>query len=163
MNEKLKKILAGVGVLGAFGLGGAAIAGAQGDQPPSKSAGSQVENVKGEASEQDEANESEKNVTGVDADRAGQAALKSVGSGKVLEVERETPEQGADQPEPGDKPDSAKEQAIEQKTAYEVEVQTSDGSTVEVALDDAFNALGSEQEDDEQETENSSEQVGAQR
>ncbi len=71
----------------------------------------------------------------------------------MVEVERETPEQGGEKPEPGEKPDSAKEQALDQKTAYSVEVEKGDGTTVEVALDDAFNVLGSEQD-----TEDSSEQ-----
>ena len=154
MNEKLKKILSGIGVLAAFGLGGAAISGAQGDKPADKPAASQSET--GQSEERSEGNEAEQTVTGADADRAGQAALKSVGSGKVVSVEKETPEKGADAAEPGEKPDSAKEQAIDQKTAYSVEVQTSDGKTVDVALDSAFNVLASEQ-DNEQETESSSE------
>lgn len=92
-------------------------------------------------------------MTGADADRAGRAAARSAGGGKVLEVEKETPDQGADKPESGDRPDSAKEQAIDQKTAYSVEVQQGEGTTVDVALDDTFNVLGSEQD-----TEGSSEQ-----
>jgi len=78
----------------------------------------------------------------------------------VLEVEKETPEQEADRPEAGDKPDSAQEQAIDQKTAYEVEVGTSQGTTVEVALDDAFNVLGTEQDSGHEDTESSSEPAG---
>ena len=173
MNDKLKKILSGVGVLAAFGLGGSAIAGAQNDKPADKPAASQPETAQseaGEKSEANEANETDEKVTGADADRAGQAALQSVGGGKVLEVERETPEQEADRPEPGDKPDSAAEQAMEQKTAYSVEVQKSDGKSVDVALDDTFNVLGTEQDDqqgeqdgeqDEQDGERASEQSEA--
>lgn len=153
MNEKLKKILSGIGVLAAFGLGGAAIAGAQGDKPADKPAASQSETAQSE--EKSEGNETEQTVTGADADRAGQAALQSVGSGKVVSVEKETPEKGADVAEPGET-DSAKERAIDQKTAYSVEVQTSDGKTTDVALDSAFNVLTSEQ-DSEQDTESSSE------
>ena len=166
MNEKVKKILSGVGVLAAFGLGGAAIAGAQNDTPAEKPAASQPETAQSEAadpSEATEANEAEQKVTGADADRAGQAALQSVGGGKVLEVERETPDQEADRPEPGDKPDSASEQAMERKTAYSVEVQKSDGTTVDVALDASFNVLGTEQDDEqgEQDGEGTSEQAEA--
>lgn len=144
MNEKLKKILASLGILGAFGFGGAAIAGAQDGAPTDKPAASQPA-----ADEQGEADETEQKVTGADADRAGRAALTAVGDGQVLSVEKETPEQGPETPEPGEKPDSAREQAIDQKTAYEVEVQRNDGTIVEVTLDGAFNVLDSEQEDTE--------------
>ena len=148
MNDKLKKILSGVGVLAAFGLGGAAIAGAQGgDKQADKPAVSQQ--AQPEASEQDEANETDQKVTGADADRAGQAAAQSVGGGKVLEVERETPDQGTDRPEPGDKPDSAAEQAMERDAAYSVEVQKSDGTTIDVSLDQSFKVLGAEQDDEQ--------------
>lgn len=161
MNDKLKKILAGAGLLAAFGLGGAAIAGAQGDKSAGKTGSAQSEpneksegndrhegDEKNEAGDKSEGNETDQKVTGADADRAGQAALKSVGSGKVLSVEKERPEQGADQREPGEKPDSAKEQAVDQKTAYSVEVKKSDGNTVDVTLDDAFKVLASEQDNE---------------
>lgn len=149
MNEKLKKILSGIGVLAAFGLGGAAIAGAQSDKPADKaaSASEPSQSEATEAEERGEANETEQKVTGADADRAGQAALQAVGDGKVVEVEKETPEQGAEKPEPGEK-ESAKEQAIDQKTAYSVEVQKSDGTTVDVALDGAFDVLDTEQDNE---------------
>jgi len=130
MNHTLKKILAGAGILAASGLGGAAIAGAQGNAPAGKPSG-----------------ETDRPVTGADAQRAGQAALKHVGGGKIVEVERDTPDQGVDRPEPGDRPDSAAEQAMDQKPAYTAEVQRTDGSTVEVAVDSAFNALGVEQDE----------------
>ena len=154
MNDKLKKTISGIGVLAAFGLGGAALAGAQGgnpaDQPPARSQAAQpAAGDTNAADEPAETNETEQTVTGPDADRAGQAALQSVGSGKVLSVEKETPE-GADKPEAGEKadagekPESAKEQAIDQRTAYSVEVQKTDGTTVDVALDSAFSVLSSE-------------------
>lgn len=152
MNEKMKKILAGMGVLAAFGLGGSAIAGAQNGSSAEKPA---AQSEAGEKGEKGEANETEQKVAGADADRAGRAALQSVGSGKVVSVEKETPEAAAEKPEAGEKPDSAKEQAIDQKIAYSVEVQTSDGKTVDVSLDDAFNVLGSEQD-----TEGPNEQAG---
>ncbi len=158
MNEKMKKILAGMGVLAAFGLGGSAIAGAQNGSSAEKPAAQSEAGEKGEANEtgeKGEANETEQKVTGADADRAGKAALKSVGGGKVVSVEKETPEAAAEKPEAGEKPDSAKERAIDQKVAYSAEVQTSDGKTVDVSLDDAFNVLGSEQD-----SEDSNEQAG---
>lgn len=152
MNEKLKKILSGVGVLAAFGLGGAAIAGAQGSDPAAgKPASAQTAPAQSEGKERGEAQETDQEVTGADADRAGRAALRSVGDGKVLAVEKETPEQGAEKPEPGERPDSAREQAIDQTTAYSVEVQTSDRTTVDVALDDAFNVLDSERDNEQDE------------
>lgn len=141
MNEKLKKILSGIGVLAAFGLGGAAIAGAQNDKPADKPA-SGAESAEGNGQE---ANETEQKVTGPDADRAGQAALKATGAGKVVSVEKETPETGPEKPEPGEK-DSAKEQAIDKKTAYSVEVKKDDGTTVDVALDAGFNVLSTEKD-----------------
>lgn len=143
MNDKIKKILSGFGILAAFGLGGAAIAGAQNDAPSTQN-GAQVESA-----DQDERNEADQKVVGADADRAGQAALQEVGGGKVLEVEKETPDTGADKAEPGDKPDSAQEQAAEQNTAYSVEVRQADGTTVEVSLDDGFNVVASEVDDEE--------------
>lgn len=167
MNNTLKKILASAGLLGAFGLGGAAIAGAQGDKPADRPAASQPSTPQSEAAEpaggteQGETGETGQKVAGADADRAGQAALRSAGDGKVMSVEKETPEQGADTPEPGEKPDSAQEQATDQKTAYSVEVQKSDGSTVDVALDDAFNVLASEQDNESGSEEG--EEAGAQR
>lgn len=142
MNEKLKKILSGIGVLAAFGLGGAAIAGAQNDKPADKP-GSAAESAEG--NERGEANETEQKVTGPDADRAEQAALKATGGGKVVSVEKETPETGPEKPEPGEK-ESAKEQAIDKKTAYSVEVKKADGTTVDVALDAGFNVLSTEKD-----------------
>jgi|GEM_PF-6782834 len=151
MNDKLKKTMSGVGVLAAFGLGGAALAGAQGDSPADKPTAAQSQPAEvaepATANEPAEANETDQKVTGADADRAGQAALKSVGSGKVLSVDKESA-QGTDKAgemaDAGEKPESAKEQAIDQKTAYSVEVQKDDGTTVDVALDSAFNVLSSE-------------------
>lgn len=129
MNDKLKRILASVGLLGAFGLGGAALAGAQGDKPADQGTASQP--------------------AGADAGRAGQAALRAAGGGKVVSVEKETPDTGADQAEPGDKPDSAEEQARDQEVAYDVEVRKTDGTTLDVEVDDAFTVLSTEQDEAE--------------
>ena len=132
MSNRLKKVLSGAGILAAFGLGGAAIAGAQGEKPGGK-----------------EGNETEQKATGADADRAGKAAVDSVGGGEVVEVEKETPEAGAEKPEPGEK-ESAKERAIDQKTAFSVEVKKTDGKTVDVALDDGFNVLSTESDTEDE-------------
>lgn len=157
MNVKFKKTLSGAGLLAAFGLGGSALAGAQNGKPAGPPAASQDQASQSEA-QQGEGKEAEQKLTGNDASRAGQAALQSTGGGKVLSVEKATPEPGADKAEPGAKPDSAKEQAIDQKTAYSVQVQKAGGTTVDVALDNAFNVLSSEQ-DNEQGTEGASEQA----
>ncbi len=127
MSKRVKKILTGIGLLAAFGLGGAAIAAAQGES------GNDHGGEKGRGAETGQ------NATGPDASRAGQAALQAVGGGKVMSVEKETPEQGAEQHASGD--ESAKERAIDQKTVYAVQVKKSDGTTVDVALDAAFSVL----------------------
>jgi hypothetical protein len=132
MSKRAKKILAGVGLLAAFGLGGAAIAAAQG------------ESSNEHGGEKNRGAETEQKATGPDASRAGQAALQSVGGGKVLSVEKKTPEQGSDKHASSD--ESAKERAIDQKTVYAVEVQKSDGATVDVALDAAFSVLDTQKD-----------------
>ena len=71
--------------------------------------------------------DSEERVTGPDAERAEAAALESVGGGTVLESEHQDSD-GAG--------------------AYEVEIERPDGSQVEVYVDDRFNAVGSEADDD---------------
>ena len=152
MNPKLKKILSGVGVLAAFGLGGAALAGAQnGSSAPAPATAPPG----AEQSDAGQADETEQKVTGADADRAGQAALASVGGGKVLSVEKESPEaadpnekpDANEKPDPNE-PDPAREQAIDQRKAYSVEVQKSDGTKVDVTLDSAFKVLQSEQDNE---------------
>ena len=54
-------------------------------------------------------------------------------------AEKKTPEQGTEKHASGD--ESAKERAIDQKTVYAVQVQKSDGTNVDVALDAAFAVL----------------------
>jgi hypothetical protein len=71
--------------------------------------------------------DSEEQVSGPSADRAGAAALEAVGGGTVTSVERED----------GDG-----------EGAYEVEVRRADGSQVEVAISDEFQALGTAADDD---------------
>jgi hypothetical protein len=71
--------------------------------------------------------DSEEQITGPVAERAGQAALEAVGGGTVLEVEREDGD-GAG--------------------VFEVEVQRNDGSQVEVHLDDRYQVVGSTPDDD---------------
>lgn len=68
---------------------------------------------------------SDEQVTGPAAEQARTAALKAAGGGTVLEVERDD----------GD-------------SAFEVEVRRHDGSQVEVHLDDRFQPVGTEPDDD---------------
>lgn len=70
--------------------------------------------------------DSEERVTGPQADRAGQAAVKAVGGGRAVGVER------------GD----------DDGAAWEVEVVRRDGSEVEVSLTGDLNQVGTEAEDD---------------
>jgi hypothetical protein len=69
----------------------------------------------------------EEQVTGTSAERAKTAALKAVGGGTVLEVERQD----------GDGPG-----------VFEVEVRRTDGSQVEVHLDDQYQPVGTAADDD---------------
>ena len=71
----------------------------------------------------------DESVTGPGADRARAAALAHVGDGQVVGVEREG-EGGA---------------------VWEVEITRSDGSTVEVALDENYKVVGSGGEEDKDE------------
>jgi hypothetical protein len=64
-------------------------------------------------------------LTGSDYDRATAAALDHVGEGTVTETE-----------------------AGDGDAAYEVEIRLDDGSQVEVQLDENFNVIGSEGDDD---------------
>jgi hypothetical protein len=64
-------------------------------------------------------------LTGSDYDRATQAALEHTGGGTVIETE-----------------------AGDDGAAYGVEVRLDDGSVVEVNLDENFNVIGSEADDD---------------
>jgi uncharacterized membrane protein YkoI len=64
-------------------------------------------------------------LTGTDLDRATQAALEHTGGGTAIETE--VGDDGA---------------------AYGVEIRKDDGSVVEVQLDDSFNVIGDEADDD---------------
>jgi hypothetical protein len=73
-------------------------------------------------------------LVGDDLDRASQAAIAHVGEGTVVDSES------------GDGPE-----------AYEIEVERTDGSVVEVSLDDRFNVIGSEADDDASEASDAAE------
>jgi hypothetical protein len=69
-------------------------------------------------------------LTGSAYDRATAAALEETGGGTVIETE------GSDD---------------DGEAAYGVEIRLDDGSVVEVELDESFNVLGTEADDDENE------------
>jgi len=66
-------------------------------------------------------------ATGAAAGKAKAAALKAVGSGRVVSVERES----------------------EAGSAWEVEIVRRDGTEVEANLDSAFKSVATEREDDD--------------
>ena len=109
----------------AVALGGAAVAAASttpgDDQPLSRTALQQLNGsfeVEGPGQDDDGAGSGQP-LSAADRDKAGQAALASVGQGRVGEVEREN--EGA--------------------TAFEVEIVRDDGSQVEVELGADFQVL----------------------
>lgn len=157
MPTSPKNILAYVGALGALALGGSAIANAatSPNPTPAPAAATQAAEQPGtEANDPAEApgtetqdgaekgGEAESTVSAADTKRAADAALASVGRGKVGEVESETPDpnEAADKPEKGEKPDPA----FEKNAAYSVEITKTDGSVVDVSLDKSFKVLGTQ-------------------
>lgn len=104
MKDKLKGALIATGVIAVLVTGGAAIAGATGG-------GSN-------GSSPDPADKRETPITGSALNRASQAALKQVGSGRVTQTE-----------------------AGDEEGAYEVEVTKADGSQVDVHLDKSFSVI----------------------
>jgi hypothetical protein len=101
MKDKLKGALIATGVIAVLVTGGAAIAGATGGGSSSDPA--------------DKGEKKETPITGSALNRAGHAALKEVGSGRVTQTE-----------------------AGDEEGAYEVEVTKADGSQVDVHLDKNF-------------------------
>lgn len=168
MPSSPKHILAYVGALGALALGGSAIANAatSSSPTPAPTATTQVAEQPGtEANDPAEApgtetkdgaeapgteakdgaekgGDSESKVSAADAKKAGDAALASVGSGKVGDVGSETPDpnEAADKPDKGEQPAPA----FEKNAAYSVEITKADGSVVDVSLDKSFKVLGTQ-------------------
>ena len=105
MNRRVLKILASLAALAAVALGGGAIAAATGAFDA------------GEPGQ----------VTGAEADRARDAALRAAGGGTANSVDRER----------------------EGGSAYEVEVTRTDGSTVDVRLDESFNVVATDGESED--------------
>jgi len=118
VSQPVRKVAAAVAALGALALGGSAIAGAATSQTtPSQSDSSTQSSRPAFPAHGTAAHENvEKPVTGAAADKAKAAAVKSVGGGTAGAVTTDVSGDG-----------------------YEVTVTKSDGSTVEVHLDSAFN------------------------
>ena len=121
MSINMKKLLVGVVAVAALAVGGSAIAGAATKSSsttttPSSSAAPAAPNMPahGTAAHED----AEKAVTGSAAVQAQAAAVKAVGSGTAGDVTTDYTGNG-----------------------YEVTVTKPDGSTVEIHLDNSFNAL----------------------
>jgi uncharacterized membrane protein YkoI len=135
MADKLKRLLIPVAAVAALAVGGAAIAGAAGNDSSSQEPQSVAANEDEGATESedegatesedegadDSANDSEQPIAGSDIDQASAAALKATGGGQVTETE-----------------------VGDEESYYEVEVTRDDGSQVDVQLDRSFNVVGSE-------------------
>ena len=123
MSERIKKALMGLAALAALALGGGAIA-----QAGSSGGGDKAEH--GEHGEQGEHGERGESATGPQAARAKAAALEATKGGEVNAVERDG-ENGA---------------------TWEVEVTKTDGQTVDVRLDQAYQPIvveGDQEDGDE--------------
>lgn len=140
MRDKLKGILIAAVAIVALSIGGAAIAGAQGggstsgaeaaDQPDATGGAEGRDDdtgEKGEGRDDDgEKGEADEQITGPTGKRASAAAREATGGGRVTEVEA----------------------ADEGDSGYEVKVERSDGSFVEVAVDPDFTVVSVEEDDD---------------
>lgn len=123
--NKVKRVLLTAGVLAAAALSGAAIAGAAGgssstgsttpSRPSTRPAPAFSGPAHGTAAHED----AETPVTGANATKAQEAAVKALGSGKAGAVTTDFAKDG-----------------------YEVTVTKSDGSTTEVHMDSSFTVVG---------------------
>jgi uncharacterized membrane protein YkoI len=123
MNDKLKGVLIAAAAVAALAGGGAAIAGATGNDAsdPSASQGSGVQAGDDKGAKDDEAGRDDGNgqpVTGSPLDRASAVALQQTGGGSVTGSEID-----------------------DEEGYYEIEVTKADGSQVDVHLDRDFNLI----------------------
>jgi uncharacterized membrane protein YkoI len=123
MNEKLKGGLIAAAAVAVLAAGGAAIAGATGNDSsaPSAGQGSGVEVSEDGGARDDEAGRDDGNgepVTGSPLDRASAVALQETGGGSVTGSEID-----------------------DEEGYYEIEVTKADGSQVDVHLDRDFNVI----------------------
>ena len=122
MTNRMKKVLAAVGLLAVFALGGSAVASAlsndngttQGDIASSTATDTPVQR------------DDEQPLTGDTATKVEQAALAKTGGGTVERVETDA----------------------DGNAAYEAHVVKSDGTRVTVYVDEQFNVVGVEEADD---------------
>jgi uncharacterized membrane protein YkoI len=121
MKDRIKGIAAALAAVAALAVGGAAIAGATGNDSSSSPPSTESESADGP-----EGNDSSAPIGGSALDQASAAALQSTGGGQVTETET------------GD-----------EESYYEVEVTLDDGSQVDVQLDRDFNVVGDEADGDE--------------
>lgn len=129
MRDKLKGILIAAVAIVALSIGGAAIAGAQGGGSTSGAEAADQPDATGGAEGRDddgEKGEADEQITGPTGKRASAAAREATGGGRVTEVEA----------------------ADEGDSGYEVKVERSDGSFVEVAVDPDFTVVSVEEDDD---------------
>jgi uncharacterized membrane protein YkoI len=131
MQEKITKLLLGLGVVAALVVGGTQLAGAQGTKTTTPPAATRSGHNDGQ--------DASDAVSAADAAKAKVAALAKV-PGTVTEVsaEHEDAADRAEKPDAGEPADPAYEAQI----AYDVEVTKADGSAVDVHLDKAFTVLG---------------------
>jgi hypothetical protein len=158
MDDRMKKVLLGLGAFGALAIGAAQLAGAQSSSstpPPATSAAPSASTSApaaeapgtetADGAEKDGAEEQADTLTGATGDKVSAAALAAVGSGKVTDMSAEN-QDAADQggaPETPDKGEPA-DPAYEARSAYSAEVTKADGSVVDVHLDQQFNVLGTQ-------------------
>lgn len=160
MTDKIRKILLGVAALAALALGGSALAGAASSgkdtAQPSREAAETAGG--GEASEPAESGASENSAADPDdvrdengKDDAGEASEKGddEGSDKPVTGEAATRAKAAAAAETGGKPGNV-ERDSEKGATYEVEVTRPDGKQADVRLDDKYNVVAVD-EDNEKE------------
>jgi hypothetical protein len=124
MNDKLKRGLLAGGVIAALAGGGAAIAGASGGgqhpaaQPASQAADESAAESGGADDQTGPDDGAGQPITGSEFQRASAVALDAAGGGKVTGSEKH-----------------------DEEGYYEIEVTRSDGSQVDVHLDQSLNVL----------------------
>lgn len=102
MKHRTKYLIAGLGVVGVLGAGAGIGVAATGDD-----------------------DEAERPITGVELEKASDAALEHTGGGEVTDTE-----------------------VGDEESLYEVEVTLEDGTQVDVQLDENFTVVGDEDDDE---------------
>jgi uncharacterized membrane protein YkoI len=118
MTDKIKGVLAAIAAVGALGVGGAAIAGAAGNDQATPAPDTQPA-ATSESENGADRNETDVAIGGSALDKASAAALEHTGGGQVTETE-----------------------VGDEESYYEVEVTLDDGSQVDVQLDRGLHFVG---------------------